>query len=86
MTVVPLPTTSRWAGDVREDGRAVRATAHPDEGFLTLSVWKDDTCAGTVQLAPAEIAGLVARLTECLVQLAAPEAARRHDVRADDRS
>ncbi|MGY1601149.1 hypothetical protein [Geodermatophilus sp. SYSU D00815] len=76
MTVVPLPSTSRWAGDVRQDGRAVRATAHPEAGLLTLSVWRDDTCAGTVHLAPAEVARLVARLTECLVQLtAAPGAA-----------
>jgi hypothetical protein len=71
MTVVPLPSSSRWAGDVREDGRAVRATAHPDLGLLTLSVWRDDTCTGTVQLAPADVAGLVARLTDCLVQLTA---------------
>jgi hypothetical protein len=76
VTVLPLPAHGRWAADLRGDGRALRATAHPESGFLTLSVWRDDTCAGSVQLTPAEVAGLVGRLTACLVELTADGPAR----------
>lgn len=89
MSVVPLPTQARWAGDLRGDGRAVRATAHPESGFLTLSVWRDDACAGTVQLLPADVAGLVARLTECLVELTSRDMTRTgggHDLGNGDPS
>jgi hypothetical protein len=74
MTVVELPARGRWVGDLRGDRRAVRATAHPESGLLTISVWRDDACAGTVQLSPADVAGLVASLTACLVELTSSHA------------
>ncbi|WP_104526900.1 hypothetical protein [Blastococcus saxobsidens] len=37
---------------------------------MTLSVWKDDLCVGSVQLAPAEVVELVTGLTQCLAHLA----------------
>lgn len=84
VTVVPLPAHARWASDLRGDGRAVRATAHPDSGLLTLSVWRDDLCAGAVQLSPTDVAVLVARLTECLVDLTSTQAVPRAGHRVAD--
>lgn len=72
MDVVPLPRWGRWAEDVRGDGRAVRVSAHADAQLLTLSVWKDEVCVASVQLLPTEVAGLIAGLSESLVQLTRP--------------
>ena len=71
MSVVPLPAHGRWARDLRGEGRAVRVSAHPESGLLTLSVWRANSCVGTVRLAPEEAAELVAGLAEGLAHLAA---------------
>ena len=52
VTVVPLPAHGRWARDVRGQGRAVRVSAHAEAGLVTVSVWRDGACVGTVRLAP----------------------------------
>lgn len=70
MSVLPFPPRGRWAWDARGSERAVRVTAHPPEGMVNLSVWRDDTCVGTVRLRPDEVAGLVEGLTEGLARLA----------------
>ncbi|MFW3168628.1 hypothetical protein [Geodermatophilus sp. CPCC 206100] len=72
MTVLSLPSRGRWVWDARDRTRAVRVSAHPDVGLLNLSVWRDETCVGTVKLRPDEVSGLVAALTDGLAQLAAP--------------
>jgi hypothetical protein len=72
MTVLSLPSRGRWVWDARDRRRAVRVAAHPEVGLLNLSVWRDDTCVGTVKLRPDEVAGLVAALTDGLAQLATP--------------
>jgi hypothetical protein len=42
---------------------------------VNLSVWRHDTCVGTVRLLPSEVANLMAGLSEGLAQLAhQPEA------------
>ncbi len=48
----------------------MRVSTHPESGLLNLSLWRDDTCVGTVRLRPDEAATLVAGLTEGLAQLA----------------
>ena len=69
-TVVRLPVRGQWAWDVRGEGRAVRISAHVEAGLVNLSVWRHDTCVGTVRLLPSEVANLVAGLSEGLAQMA----------------
>jgi hypothetical protein len=75
MTVVRLPVHGQWAWDVRGEGRAVRISAHVEAGLVNLSVWRHDTCVGTVRLLPDEVANLVAGLTEGLAQMTVPPVA-----------
>jgi hypothetical protein len=75
MNVVRLPVRGQWAWDVRGEGRAVRISAHVEAGLVNLSVWRHDTCVGTVRLLPDEVANLVAGLTEGLAQMTVPPAA-----------
>ncbi|SFU02915.1 hypothetical protein SAMN05660657_04884 [Geodermatophilus amargosae] len=70
MTVTALPARARWVWDARDRTRAVRVSAHPAQGLLNLSIWRDDLCVGTVKLRPDEVAGLVSGLTDGLAQLA----------------
>ncbi len=69
-TVVRLPVRGQWAWDIRGEGRAVRISAHVESGLVNLSVWRHDTCVGTVRLLPSEVANLMAGLSEGLAQLA----------------
>ena len=69
MTVIRMPVRGQWAWDVRGDGRAARISAHTESGIVNLSVWRHDTCVGTVRLLPDEVANLVAGLTEGLAEL-----------------
>ena len=69
-TVVRLPVRGQWAWDVRGEGRAVRISAHVESGLVNLSVWRHDTCVGTVRLLPSEVANLVTGLSEGLAGLA----------------
>ena len=70
MTVVRLPLRGQWAWDVRGEGRAVRISAHVESGLVNLSVWRHDTCVGTVRLLPFEVANLMAGLSEGLAEIA----------------
>ncbi len=79
MTVVPLPAHGRWARDVRGQGRAVRVSAHAEAGLITVSLWRDGGCVGTVRLTPHEAAELVAGITEGLAHLAAEAPTGRTD-------
>jgi hypothetical protein len=84
MTVLSLPARGRWVWDARDKTRAVRVAAHGQVGLLNLSMWRDETCVGTVRLRPEEVTDLVAALTNGLARLVAdrapavpaPEAAR----------
>ena len=69
-TVVRLPVRGQWAWDARGEGRAVRISTHVESGLVNLSVWRHDTCVGTVRLLPSEVANLVTGLSEGLALLA----------------
>jgi len=71
MTGLSLPSRGRWVWDARDRTRAVRVSTHAEVGLLNLSVWRDETCVGTVKLRPEEAADLVAALTDGLAGLAA---------------
>ncbi|WP_104524025.1 hypothetical protein [Blastococcus atacamensis] len=70
MTVIPLPRHGQWVGDLRGQGRSVRVSAHADVGVTSLSLWRGDTCVGTAQLLPAEVALLIGGLSDGLAEIA----------------
>ena len=83
MTAAPIPLHGRWVWDLRGDGRAVRVSAHADEGMLNVSLWRSDRCVGTARLAPADVGSLVAALTDGLAEIAdraASDAGRLHEI------
>jgi hypothetical protein len=55
----PRPIAGAVLGDARGDGRALRVTWHDEVGVVVLSVWRDNVCAATVRLAPAEALDLI---------------------------
>lgn len=69
MELAPLSRHSRWAHDLRGEGRAVRVSAHAEAGFLIVSTWKADGCVGTVRLLPAQASELAAGIVEGLAHL-----------------
>ena len=71
MTILPLSASGRWVRDARGEDRALRVSAHAEEGFLVLSTWRQGTCVGTVRLQPTDAGDLVAGLADALAQLAA---------------
>lgn len=72
MTVLPLPDRGRWVWDARDRARAVRVATHREAGLVNLSVWRDETCVGTVKLRPDEVVDLVGALTDGLARLTVP--------------
>jgi hypothetical protein len=70
MSVLPFPSRAHWAWDARGHDRAVRVSPHPQENVVNLSVWREDLCVGTVRLGPADVAVLIAGLTDGLADLA----------------
>ena len=71
VTVVPLPPRATWLADAREDGHALRVSWHGEQGCAVVSTWRDGRCTGSARLTPAEVARLVAVLTEGLAEAAA---------------
>jgi hypothetical protein len=70
MSVLPFPSRAHWAWDARGHHRAVRVSPHPQENVVNLSVWREDICVGTVRLHPADVAALIAGLSDGLADLA----------------
>jgi hypothetical protein len=68
MTTLRLPRRRDIVLDERGDGRALRVTWHHDAGIAVVSVWRQDTCAGTVRVAAEDVPGLIAVLTEGLAE------------------
>jgi hypothetical protein len=48
--------------DARDDGRALRVTAHPEADLVVLSCWRGHRCVATFRLAAADTTGLVQAL------------------------
>jgi hypothetical protein len=69
MSVSPLPRRGGVQFDLRDDGRALRVSAHPETGSVVLSIWRDDHCVATHQLAAADVPELVKLLTSALVDV-----------------
>jgi hypothetical protein len=70
--VSPLPIRGEVVVDARGGARALRVSWHPEHAMVVLSIWRGNTCVGTVQVDSAEVPHLV----DVLVRgLAAPAAA-----------
>ncbi|HET7312539.1 MAG TPA: hypothetical protein VFJ17_14575 [Mycobacteriales bacterium] len=67
MSVSPLPAHGGVHVDARGDGRALRVSAHPELGVVTISIWRDNRCVATHQVPTAEMPGFIGLLTEALL-------------------
>src|SRR3954469_3669165 len=78
MTLQAVPNhqpDGRWTWEAaRANPRAVRVSPHAPAGRVPLSLWREDRCVGSLRLSPAEVAGLVGKLTTALADLQAPAA------------
>jgi hypothetical protein len=65
-----MPTGSRTVAgiyrDVRADDRWLRVAWHPGHGVFVFSVWREDECTATFQLARGASAELVADIVRSL--------------------
>ena len=71
MLHLPPPGREFFLGD---DGTVLHASWHLDRGLVNLSVWRDDRCTDTFQLALADAARLVGFLAEGLAAAATDRA------------
>jgi hypothetical protein len=67
-TVAALPSSGASFFDVRDGGRSLRVTWHPDEDMFVLSIWRDRTCAATFQLDRAAAMDLISSLVANVAQ------------------
>jgi len=67
MNVSPLPRRGGVSFDRRDDGRALRVSAHPDSGTVTISIWRDDRCVATHQLLASDVPQVIEMLAGALV-------------------
>ena len=74
MTVSPLPLRGGVQADRRDDGRALRVSAHPESGLVTVSMWRGDRCVATHHLAPRDVPQLIGLLADALAACAEPGA------------
>ncbi len=54
--------------DGRGEGRALRVTWHHEASVAVVSVWRDDRCSGTVQVAAEDVPALIAVLAQGLAE------------------
>jgi hypothetical protein len=57
--VTALPRVGRTFFDVRDGGRSMRVSWHPEDDFFVLSIWRDGTCVATFRIAGEDAADLV---------------------------
>ena len=65
-TVTVLPSTGRPFFDVREGGRSMRVSWHPDDDLFVLSLWRDGVCTGTFRLDRASTPELIDMMVSSL--------------------
>lgn len=68
MTVSPLPLRGGVQPDARDEGRALRVSAHPESGSVVLSIWRADTCVASHHVAANDIPDLIRMLAATLVE------------------
>jgi hypothetical protein len=66
MSVTPLPYRGGVQFDRRDGDRIVRVAPHPELGFVTLSIWRGDTCVATHQMEVEGATALIALLANAV--------------------
>jgi hypothetical protein len=64
--VTPLPWRGGVQPDLRNEGRALRVAAHPVNGLVSISLWRDDACIATHQMGATDVSGLISLLADSL--------------------
>ena len=68
MSVSPLPRRGDVQFDARNEGRALRVSAHPESGSVVLSIWRGDHCVATHHVTAADVPDLIKMLAASLVE------------------
>lgn len=73
--VLPLPSPGDVFADVRGDDRTMRVSYHQDSGIVVVSLWAGPNCRASFRVKPADLARLIAVLTEvaATTQVPAPD-------------
>jgi hypothetical protein len=66
--VVPFPTVGDVIPDPRGRDRALRVSWHHAEGFVVLSIWREDHCVSSARVAIEDVPVLVQSLVDPLAQ------------------
>lgn len=75
--VVPLPSQGDVFVEARNPDKAMRVSWHHDAAVVVVSLWRADTCIGTLRLTPDEVPRLISTLAEGLADAyPAPSAVR----------
>jgi hypothetical protein len=67
MTVSPLPLRGGVQLDLRDEGRALRVSAHPESDSVILSIWRRNECVATHHVRTADVPDLIKVLADALV-------------------
>lgn len=67
MAVSPIPRRGGLHFDPRHDGRALRISAHPETGTVTISIWRGDACVATHRVPADDVPDLIQMLAKTLV-------------------
>jgi hypothetical protein len=57
--VTPLPPRGAVFADMRDGGRGLRVSWHPEIGCVVLSTWYDDRCVSTARIPTADVPRLI---------------------------
>ena len=66
--VVPLPSRGDVFLDERGSDRGMLVSWHHEQGLVVVSLWRADTCVGTLQLPREEVPRLIHALAEGLAE------------------
>jgi hypothetical protein len=75
--VAPLPVNGVVCLDQRDAGRALRLSWHYELGSVVLSIWRNDVCVATSQVATEDVPALVNALVAGLAQAPTGQAGNR---------
>jgi hypothetical protein len=74
-----LPQTSvatgvaTWFGDPRSPARRLRASWHPENGLVVLSIWDHERCAATFRLPIEHVPAFMHLLVDALADTSMPQ-------------
>ena len=66
--LVPLPSSGDVFLDARGTERGMRVSWHDEGALVVVSLWRADTCVGTLQLTRDEVPRLISALAKGLAE------------------